>query len=82
MASKKRTLNEIRQVKDSVYNHPHHHDLTDVEKNLLEELNYKAKLILDIESMFKSKNVPCNTKHLFSLNEEQLESVLEVWKSA
>ena len=60
MAKKERTLNEIRQVKDSVYKHPHHHDLTDVEKNLLKELNYKAKLILDIESMFKSKRSTSN----------------------
>ena len=81
MAKKERTLNEIRQVKDSVYNPPKNHGLTDVEQKLLKELNYKAKLILDIEAMFKSKNIPCHTKHLFSLNEEQLESVLEVWKS-
>ncbi len=81
MAKKGRTLNEIRQVKDSVYKHPKHQDLTKVEQSLLKELNYKAKLILDIEAMFKAKQVPCNTKHLFSLNEEQLENVLEIWKS-
>lgn len=78
--AKKRTLNYLRQVKDSVYKHPHRHGLTEVENNLLNELNYKAKLILDIEAMFKSKGVPCNIKNLFNLNEKQLESVLEVWK--
>ena len=78
--AKKRTLNDLRLVKDSVYRHPHRHGLTEVENNLLNELNYKAKLILDIEAMFKSKGVPCNTKNLFNLNEKQLESVLEVWK--
>ena len=57
MARKNRTLNEIRQVKDSVYNPPKNHGLTDVEKNLLKELNYKAKLILDIEAMFNDVNV-------------------------
>ena len=78
--AKKRTLNDLRQVKDSVYRHPHRHGLTEVENNLLNELNYKAKLILDIEAMFKSKGVPCNIKNLFNLNEKQLENVLEVWK--
>ena len=78
--AKKRTLNDLRRVKDSVYRHPHRHCLTEVENNLLNELNYKAKLILYIEAMFKSKGVPCNTKNLFNLNEKQLESVLEVWK--
>ena len=59
MAKKERTLNEIRQVKDSVYNPPKNHGLTDVEQNLLNELNYKAKLILDIEAMFKTYASDC-----------------------
>ena len=79
--ARKRTLNEIRQVKDSVYTHPTP-NLTKAEQRLLEELNYKAKLIIDIENMFKAKQVPCNTKPLFSLNEDQLESVLAIWKDA
>jgi hypothetical protein len=54
--------------------------LNEVEQNLLNDLNYKAKLILDIESIFKTKNVPCNSKNLYDLNEKQLESLLMVWK--
>lgn len=80
--AKKRTLNEIRQVKDSIYNHPHqqkHPDLTEVEQNLLNELNYKAKLILDIESLFKSKKLPCNTEALYKFDVKKLESILLVW---
>ena len=42
--AKQRTINEIRQVKDTVYKHP---ELNEVEQNLLNDLNYKAKLILD-----------------------------------
>jgi hypothetical protein len=75
--AKQRTINEIRQVKDTVYKHP---ELNEVEQNLLNDLNYKAKLILDIESIFKTKNVPCNSKNLYDLNEKQLESLLMVWK--
>ena len=80
--AKKRTINEIRQVKDSVYEHPHqkrHPDLTEVEQNLLDELNYKAKLILDIESMFKSNKLPCNTEALYEFDVKKLESILLVW---
>ena len=82
MAKKERTLNEIRQVKDSVYNHPHqqkHPDLTEVEQNLLNELNYKAKLILDIESLFRSKKIPCDTKILYDFDVKKLESIPLVW---
>lgn len=75
--AKQRTINEIRQVKDTVYNHP---ELNEVEQNLLNDLNYKAKLILDIEAIFKTKNIPCNSKNLYDLNEKQLESLLLNWK--
>jgi hypothetical protein len=75
--AKQRTINEIRQVKDTVYKHP---ELNEVEQNLLNDLNYKAKLILDIESIFKTKNVPCNSVRLYDLDEKQLESLLMVWK--
>ena len=55
--------------------------LTDVEQNLLNDLNYKAKLILDIERLFKMKDIPCNSKRLYELDEKQLESLLLVWKA-
>ena len=37
-------------------------DLTTTEQNLLNELNYKAKLILNLERVYKDKKVPVNTK--------------------
>ena len=76
--AKQRTINEIRQVKDTVYKHP---ELNEVEQNLLNDLNYKAKLILDSEHLVKTKDVPCNSKALYELDEKQLESLLLVWKA-
>lgn len=54
--------------------------LNEVEQNLLDSLNYKAKLILDIEHLFRMKDVPCNSVRLYDLNEKQLENLLMVWK--
>mgnify|MGYP006872147899 FL=1 len=59
--AKQRTINEIRQVKDTVYKHP---ELNEVEQNLLNDLNYKAKLILKIEHAFKTKDVQDNAQAL------------------
>lgn len=80
--ARKRTVNEIRQVKDSVYNHPEGHTrpaLNEVEQNLLNDLNYKAKLIIDIENLFKSKKIPLDSKILYGFDEQKLESILMVW---
>lgn len=77
--AKKRTVNELRQVKDSVYNHPKTH-LTVQEQRLLDELNYKAKVILDIEAIFKKNEIPMNSKKLYELDIRRLESILLVWK--
>ncbi len=54
--------------------------LTDVEQSLLDELNYKAKLILDIEALFAKKKMPVNTKALYEFDEKKLESIYMVWK--
>ena len=77
--AKKRTVNELRQVKDSVYNHPKTH-LTAQEQRLLDELNYKAKVILDIEAIFKKNEIPMNSKKLYELDIQRLETILLVWK--
>ena len=77
--AKQRTLNEIRQVKDSVYNHPKSH-LTAQEQRLLDELNYKAKVILDIEAAFEKNGIPVNSKKLYELDIKRLESILLIWK--
>ena len=77
--AKKRTVNELRQVKDSVYNHPKTH-LTAQEQRLLDDLNYKAKVILDIEAIFEKNNIPVNSKKLYDLDIKRLESILLAWK--
>jgi len=77
--ARKRTINELRQVKDSVYNHPHNKNLSEVEQNLMNELNYKAALILKLEKMFEEKDVPVNSKSLYSFSTEELESVWTLW---
>lgn len=77
--AKKRTVNELRQVKDSVYTHPKSH-LTAQEQRLLDDLNYKAKVILDIEAAFEKNGIPMNSKRLYELDIQRLESILLIWK--
>ena len=77
--AKKRTVNELRQVKDTVYNHPKTH-LTAQEQRLLDDLNYKAKVILDIEAIFKKNEIPINSKRLYELDIQRLETILLIWK--
>ena len=79
MTRKERTLNELRQVKDTVYNHPNNKDLSEVEQNLMNELNYKASLILKLEDMFKEKSVPVDSKALYGFSIDELESVWTLW---
>jgi hypothetical protein len=79
MTKKERTINELRQVKDSVYDYPNNKTLTEVEQNLMNELNYKAALILKIEDMLKEKNVPVHSKSLYAFSIEELESVWTLW---
>lgn len=55
-------------------------ELTAVEQNLLNELNYKAKLILDIEAMFKANKMPVDVQRLYDFDTKQLESILLVWQ--
>lgn len=57
-------------------------ELTTVEQNLLKELNYKAKLILDIEAMFKSNKMPVDVQRLYDFDTKQLESILLVWQKS
>jgi len=79
MTPKERTINELRQVKDNVYTMPRNGDLKEVEQNLLDELNYKATLILKIEKMLTEKEVPVKAKSLYGFSIEELESVWTLW---
>lgn len=81
MTRKERTLNELRQVKDTVYTMPRNKDISDVEQNLLNELNYKASLILKLEDMFNDKKVPVSAKALYTFTTKQLESIWTLWTS-
>lgn len=54
--------------------------LTVTEQKLLDELNYKAKLILDIEAMFKTNKMPVDVQRLYDFDTKQLESILVVWQ--
>ena len=45
----------------------------------MNELNYKATLILKIEDMLKEKNVPIHSKSLYAFSVEELESVWTLW---
>ena len=53
-------------------------ELSTVEKSLLEDLNYKAKLIQDIENLFQSKKLPVDSRILYDYDTKQLESILMV----
>jgi len=54
-------------------------ELTKTEQNLLDELNYKASLIIELEKMFESKDVPVNSKSLYAFSIKELETVKKVW---
>ena len=81
MTRKERTLNELRQVKDSVYTMPRNKDISKVEQNLLDGLNYKASLILKLEDMFNDKKVPVIAKSLYTFTTKQLESIWTLWNT-
>ena len=81
MTRKERTINELRQVKDTVYTMPRNKEISEVEQNLLDGLNYKASLILKLEDMFKDKNVPVDSKSLYTFTTKQLESVWTLWNN-
>lgn len=81
MTRKERTLNELRQVKDTVYTMPRNKDISKVEQNLLDGLNYKASLILKLEDMFNNKKVPVNAKSLYTFTTKQLESIWTLWNT-
>ncbi len=79
MTRLERTITDLRKVKEAVSNHPNNSELSEVEQNLMNELNYKATLILKLEDMFKEKKVPMDTKALYSFKIEELESVWALW---
>ena len=45
----------------------------------MNELNYKATLILKIEKVLEERGVPIHTKSLYGFSTEELESVWTLW---
>tara|TARA_B100000767_G_scaffold246284_1_gene245754 strand:+ start:101 stop:352 length:252 start_codon:yes stop_codon:yes gene_type:complete len=81
MTTLEKTVNELRQLKDNVYDHPNNKTLTKVEQNLMNELNYKATLILKIENLLEERKVPVNSKSLYGFSIKELESVWTLWSA-
>ena len=52
MTRKERTLNELRQVKDSVYDMPRTESMTAVEQNLLDDINKDPVRHPQVDEMF------------------------------
>ena len=54
-------------------------DLNQHETELLGQLNYKAKLILDLERIIKENKMGINTDLLYTLSESELEDAIVAW---
>ena len=54
-------------------------DLNQHETELLGQLNYKAKLILDLERIIKENKMGINVDMLYTLSESELEDAIIAW---
>lgn len=54
-------------------------DLNQHETELLSQLNYKAKLILDLEGIIKENKIGINVDLLYTLSESELEDAIVAW---
>lgn len=54
-------------------------DLNQHETQLLDQLNYKAKLILDLERIIKENKMGLDTNHLYNLSERELKDAIVAW---
>ena len=54
-------------------------DLNQHETELLGQLNYKAKLILDLERIIKENKIGINVDLLYTLSESELEDAIVAW---
>jgi hypothetical protein len=78
--AKKRTINELRQTKDSVYKHPwmNEQELTESEKVLLDKMNVKAMLIIQIEETLQEIKLPMDKNVLYQMSRKELNGLLEM----
>lgn len=56
-------------------------DLNTQEQNLLDNLNARASMIIQIEEVLKEAKVPIDVNYLHTLENEQLESALEMFSN-
>lgn len=54
-------------------------NLTKIEQELLNKLNLKAAVILQIEETLAAKKIPINSEALYALETEELIAFLENW---
>lgn len=54
-------------------------DLNKQEQKLLDNLNARASMIIQIEEILKEAKVPIDVNYLYTLENEQLESALEMF---
>ena len=78
--ARKRTINELRQTKDSVYKHPwmDKQELTENEKVLLNKMNVKAMLIIQIEETLQEIKLPMDKNVLYQMSRKELNGLLEM----
>jgi len=78
--ARKRTINELRQTKDSVYKHPwmDKQELTENEKVLLNKMNVKAMLIIKIEETLQEIKLPMDKNVLYQMSRKELNGLLEM----
>ena len=55
------------------------HNLTKEDQTLLDKLNFKASVILQIEETLAAKKIPVNSEALYALETEELVQFLENW---
>ena len=54
-------------------------NLTDFEKQLLENLNFRANKLIKIEEISKNIKMPVNMDYINSLSDEKLDDALEMY---
>jgi hypothetical protein len=54
-------------------------NFTQSEKELLQKLNKRAMVIVELENVFKAKKVPVNVDALHDIETEELEKMLANW---
>ena len=54
-------------------------DLNKYEQDILDRLNARASMIIQIEEILKEAKIPIDKDYLYNLDQEQLETTLEMF---